>query len=165
MLPMWITIETPKGSRIKFNYDPESSCYKLKKMLPAGMEFPFDFGFIPGTRGGDGDPLDIISVAEFPTFAGCIVECRIIGAIVAEQTESGGTPVRNDRFLGVPLASEQFHDIQEISQLPSKLITDLQHFFSNYNAAENKGFRVLEVVGSQAAAILIKKRQEKEGSN
>jgi inorganic pyrophosphatase len=53
-------IETPKGCRNKFDYDPESNLFKLGGLLPEGMMFPFDFGFIPSTLGDDGDPLDIM---------------------------------------------------------------------------------------------------------
>ncbi len=79
-------IETPKGNAEKYNYDPKTKFFKLKKILPTGMVFPYDFGFIPGTEGEDGDPLDIIVISEFESFPGCMVECRIIGAIIAEQT-------------------------------------------------------------------------------
>lgn len=77
-------VETPKGNAQKYDYDAESKWFKLKKILPAGMVFPFDFGFIPVTKGGDGDPLDIIIISEFKSFPGCAMECRIIGAITAE---------------------------------------------------------------------------------
>lgn len=53
-------IETPKGFRSKFDYDPDSGLFMLGGLLPEGMMFPFDFGFIPSTLGGDGDPLDIM---------------------------------------------------------------------------------------------------------
>ena len=57
-------VETPKGSAQKYDYDPKNKWFKLKKIMPAGMVFPFDFGFIPDTKGEDGDPLDIIIISE-----------------------------------------------------------------------------------------------------
>ena len=72
-------IETPKGCRNKFDYDPDSGLFMLGGLLPEGMMFPFDFGFIPSTLGGDGDPLDILVLMDAPAHVGCLIEVRIIG--------------------------------------------------------------------------------------
>src|SRR6185295_3939794 len=93
-------IETPKGCRNKFDYDRDSNLFKLGGLLPEGMMFPFDFGFIPSTLGEDGDPLDILVLMDAPAHVGCLIEVRLIGIINAEQTENGKTEV-NDRLLGV----------------------------------------------------------------
>src|SRR3954471_7423727 len=95
-------VETPKGSAQKYTYEPEHKWLKLNKGLPAGMVFPFDFGFIPDTKGGDGDPLDVIAISEITSFPGCCMDCRIIGALKVNQTERNGITTRNDRFLAVP---------------------------------------------------------------
>lgn len=63
-----VVIETPKGSRNKYAYDPKEHIFELKKVLPAGMAFPYDFGFVPSTRGGDGDPLDVLVLMDEPAF-------------------------------------------------------------------------------------------------
>src|SRR5580693_1474588 len=84
-------IETPKGFRNKFDYDPESGLFKLGGLLPEGMLFPFDFGFIPSTLGEDGDPLDIMVLMDAPAHVGCLIDVRIIGVINAEQTEGSKT--------------------------------------------------------------------------
>lgn len=93
-------VESPKGSGQKYNYVPEINCFKLTKVMPAGLVFPFDFGFITDTKGEDGDPLDIIIISEIVSFPGCCMDCRVIGGIKALQTERNGETVRNDRFLG-----------------------------------------------------------------
>ena len=92
-------IETPKGCRNKFDYDPETGLFMLGGLLPEGMMFPFDFGFLPSTLGEDGDPLDIMVLMDAPAHVGCLIEVRIIGIITAEQTEDGKTE-SNDRLLG-----------------------------------------------------------------
>ena len=125
-------VETPKGSAQKYDYDEKNKWYKLKKVMPAGMVFPYDFGFIPGTKGEDGDPLDIIIISELKSFPGCAMDCRVIGAITAEQTEKGKT-VRNDRFIAIPDVSHMFSDIKDINDLPKGIIEQLQQFFINYN--------------------------------
>ncbi|QEM11306.1 inorganic diphosphatase [Mucilaginibacter rubeus] len=68
-----VIVETPKGSGHKYDYDTATKQFKLKKLLPAGMVFPFDFGFIPNTVGGDGDPLDVLVISEISTFPGCVI--------------------------------------------------------------------------------------------
>ncbi|HEY6340123.1 MAG TPA: inorganic diphosphatase [Bryobacteraceae bacterium] len=91
-------IETPRGCRNKFDYDPESNLFKLGGLLPEGMMFPFDFGFIPSTLGEDGDPLDILVLMDAPAHVGCLIEVRLIGVIFAKQTEDGKKET-NDRLL------------------------------------------------------------------
>src|ERR1051325_11774742 len=93
-----VIIETPKGSRNKFNYDAGHDLFKLGGVLPAGAVFPFDFGFIPSTLGGDGDALDVLLLMDEPAFPGCLIPARVIGAIEAKQTENGKTE-RNDRLI------------------------------------------------------------------
>jgi len=65
-----VIVETPKHSQAKFAWDPELQVFRVKKTLPMGMVFPFDFGFLPGTKGGDGDPLDVLVIMEQACFPG-----------------------------------------------------------------------------------------------
>ncbi|HEY1403173.1 MAG TPA: inorganic diphosphatase, partial [Pyrinomonadaceae bacterium] len=80
-----VVIETPRGSRNKYDYDAELGLFKLGGVLPAGAVFPFDFGFVPRTTGGDGDPLDVLVIMDEAAFAGCLVEARLLGVIEATQ--------------------------------------------------------------------------------
>src|SRR5437763_9818643 len=91
-------VETPKGCRNKFDYDPDSGLFMLGGLLPEGMMFPFDFGFIPSTLGEDGDPLDIMVLMDAPAHVGCLIDVRIIGVIAAQQTAKGKSET-NDRLL------------------------------------------------------------------
>jgi inorganic pyrophosphatase len=150
-------VETPRGSNAKYSYDEQHSGFKLKKLLPAGMVFPFDFGFIPSTKGGDGDPLDVIIISEIKSFPGCIMDCRLIGAITANQSAQCKT-VRNDRLLAVPLASQLFQTIGSIHDLPKEIVTQLESFFINYNKLEGKIFKPIKHISSQQALKLIKPR-------
>jgi inorganic pyrophosphatase len=148
-------VETPKGSAQKYDYDKKNKWFELKKIMPAGMVFPFDFGFIPATKGEDGDPLDIIIISELKSFPGCAMECRIIGGILAEQTEKKKT-VRNDRFLAIPVASQIFADVKSIEDLPKDVIDQLQSFFINYNEEAGKKFKPIKNVNAKDAYKLIK---------
>jgi inorganic pyrophosphatase len=148
-------IECPKGFNQKFDYEPASGRFKLSKILPAGMVFPFDFGMIPGTKGEDGDPLDIIIISESSGFPGCLVDCRVIGALKAEQTERNGDTMRNDRFIGIPEVSQLFSGVNELDQLPKGIISQLEAFFKNYNEQAGKQFSVIERLTAHAAGKLL----------
>src|SRR5215510_7258902 len=93
-----VIVETPKGSKYKYKFDVKKNRFKVKKLLPSGLAFPYDFGFIPGTKGDDGDPLDVMIFSEDSFLRGSIVKCKIIGAIKAKQSSDEET-VRNDRII------------------------------------------------------------------
>ncbi len=160
MQPIIAIVETPKGSSQKYDWDEDLRLFKLNKILPAGLVFPFDFGFIPGTKGGDGDPLDIIIISEVKSFTGCCMDCRIIGAITANQTERDGKTVRNDRFLAVPEVSQLFKDVNSIADLPKDIIDQLEAFFKNYNEQAGKIFNPLGQVDAADAYKLISDGKE-----
>jgi len=150
-------IETPRGSTEKYDYDEKSGFFKLKKILPSGMMFPYDFGFIPGTKGEDGDPLDIIIISEFHSFPGCMMDCRLIGVLKAVQTEKK-KKIRNDRFIAIPVQSTTFKKIETANDLSHNKVEELEQFFINYNKAEGKIFRPLNMLSAKEAIKLLKKQ-------
>lgn len=89
-------IDTPRGCRNKYKLDEQHGVWRLSKVLPQGMAFPCDFGFIPSTQGEDGDPLDVLVLLDEPAFVGAVIPARLIGILEAEQTEKGKT-IRNGR--------------------------------------------------------------------
>ena len=153
---MDIIIETPKGSSEKFKYDKDLQLFRLLKILPSGLVFHFDFGFIPGTKGEDGDPLDVLVISEFKGFPGCVMDCRLIGCIEAEQLH-GGTQLRNDRFLAVPEQSRVFENAISIEDIPFTLITEIESFFINYMHGEGKEFHLLGNLNASQANSLLNK--------
>ncbi|MBO9675756.1 MAG: inorganic diphosphatase [Sphingobacteriaceae bacterium] len=152
---MQVIIETPKGAHQKFDYEPKSGRFLLSKLMPAGMVFPFDFGFIPGTVGEDGDPLDVMLLSELHTFTGCVVECRIIGGIKAWQREKDGTITRNDRFIAVPEMSTTYAKLYSLKDMPEKLLKEIEQFFINYNAQAGKSFKIEGHINENLALKLI----------
>ncbi len=152
-----IMIETPKGTREKYHYDPDNRLFHFKKALPLGMHFPYDFGLIPGTLGEDGDPLDALVISEFRFFPGSMVCCRLIGGILASQEEEK-KKIRNDRFLFIPEASVQYQHVLAIDALPKQEIEQLETFFVNYNQLEGKRFTPLKRVSAGKAWTLIQKQ-------
>jgi len=144
-------IETPKGRRSKYDFDPELSAFALKGLLPEGMSFPLDFGFVPSTLGEDGDPIDVLVLFEEPCAVGAVVEVRLVGLIEADQTEDGET-VRNDRLISVAACSRQFAKIRTIGDLGREYLDQLEQFWIGYNALKGKRFAVRALRGPEAAA-------------
>ncbi len=149
-----VVIETAKGSRNKFKYEPATGGFALSKVLPAGMAFPYDFGFVPSTTGDDGDPLDVLVLMDEPAFAGCRIPCRLIGVIEGEQTEDGKTE-RNDRLVAVAAHSHDHGDVQTVKDLNENLLKEIEHFFTAYHDLDGKRFRSRGTHGPRRATKLV----------
>jgi inorganic pyrophosphatase len=150
-----VVIETPKGSRNKYDYEPDCDCMELSTVLPEGMIFPYDFGFIPSTLGQDGDPLDILILMEAPVVPGCIVRTRVIGGIEAKQKEKGGSWTKNDRLIAVATHAQTYQKAKTLSDLRPHLIEEIIEFFVDYNKLRNRKFKAGAVVGPRKARELI----------
>jgi inorganic pyrophosphatase len=137
-----VLIETPRGSRNKYDWVEELGVFRMSKVLPEGHVFPFDFGFIPGTRGEDGDPLDVLVLSDVAIgFPGTLVETRLIGVIEADQTERDGKTVKNDRLIGVAEPSRLFQGTKRLADLPKSLLEEIEAFFVSYNEQSGKKFK------------------------
>lgn len=150
-----VIIETPAGSRNKFAFDPEQGIFTLKKVLPAGMVFPYDFGFLPQTLASDGDPIDVLLLMDEPAFPGCAVRARLIGVIEGVQLD-GKDKIRNDRLVAVAEANHMYAHVRKLRDLPSKWVQELEDFFVNYHNLEGKKYRLMGCKGTAAALGLIK---------
>ena len=150
-----VVIETPKGSRNKYNYDEKLGLFKLGGVLPSGASFPFDFGFVPSTVGGDGDPLDVLVLMDEPAFTGCLVYVRLVGVVEAEQTERDGETERNDRLIGVAAESRLQRHVRALGSLGPDLLEEIEHFFISYNQIKGKEFKPLGRFGPQKALKLV----------
>jgi inorganic pyrophosphatase len=149
-------IETPKGGRCKYDFDPKTGLYRLKTLLPEGMSFPLDFGFIPSTLAEDGDPLDVMVLGEEPTPVGALVPVRLIGVLEAEEAEKGEIE-RNDRLLAVSCVSYLYATIRSAKELEPIFIEHLSDFWINKDKLEGKRFKVLAVREAPAAVALLLK--------
>lgn len=152
-----VVVETPKGSRNKYDFEAELGIYRMSKVLPQGHVFPFDFGFVPGTRGEDGDPLDVLVLSdESVGFPGVLVETRLLGVIEAEQTERDGESVKNDRIIAVAESSLMYKEVVFLSDLPASVIEEIENFFISYNEQAGKKFKQTGRGGPDRARRLIK---------
>lgn len=149
-----VIIDTPQGSRNKYKYDPELKCFKLSHIMAEGIVFPFDFGFVPSTKGEDGDPLDVLLLIEQSAFTGCLIKSRLIGVITADQTVEGKTG-RNDRFIAVPAESPRYRRIQDLKDLDSLLLDQIEHFFISYNEIRGRKFKVKRRLGPKLAKKML----------
>ncbi len=154
-----VIIETPKGSHNKYAFDPDQEIFALKKVLPAGMAFPYDFGFLPRTIAGDGDPIDVLVLMDEPAFPGCLLKARLIGVIEGQQIDDG-KKIRNDRLLAVAEANYRYSNIRRVKDLPKHFVRELETFFVNYHKLEGKPYELLACKGEGAALRLIKQARK-----
>ena len=151
-----VVIETPQGSRNKYALDPKRGIFELKKVLPAGMEFPYDFGFVPSTLADDGDPVDVLVLMDEPAFPGCLLKCRMVGVIEGEQGKKKEKE-RNDRIVAIEQANHSYAHVKHIDDLGKKFVKELEEFFVNYHDLTDKKYRVIGVKGPEEARRRLKR--------
>jgi len=151
-----VVIETPRGCRNKFVFDERFQIFRLKSVLPAGAAFPYDFGFVPGTKADDGDPVDVLVLMDEPAFTGCLISSRLIGVLVAEQVKNGST-IRNDRLIAVARSAQNYRDLRSLRDMNRNLVDELIHFFESYNEMKSRDFKLVDVRGKKYARRLVEK--------
>jgi inorganic pyrophosphatase len=149
-----VVIETPKGCRNKYKFDPKLRSFTLSRVLPDGMVFPYDFGFVPSTIAEDDDPIDVLLLMDAPAFPGCVIESRMIGVIEGEQTKKGKKE-RNDRLIALANRSHTHSDMQNVSDMNEKLLKELAEFFVNYHRQDEVQYKFLGTKGPKEAARLL----------
>lgn len=150
-----VIIETPKGSRNKYAFDEKQRVFALKKVLPAGMAFPYDFGFVPSTLAEDGDATDVLVLMDEPAFPGCLLKCRIVGIIEGKQGDKKKT-IRNDRIVAIEQDNHSFADIQHVKDLGQQFVEELEEFFVNYHQLTGEQYRILGAKGPKEARSKLK---------
>jgi len=126
-----VTIEIPKGTKNKYEMDHHTGRIRLDRTLFTSTQYPNDYGFIEGTLGQDGDPLDAMVLLQEPTFPGALIACRAIGMF--RMTDEKG---RDDKVLCIPLADQRQNDIKELTDLPNLTLLEIEHFFAVYKDLE-----------------------------
>lgn len=126
-----VTVEIPKGERNKYELDHKTHRLRLDRTLFTSMTYPADYGFIDDSLGNDGDPLDALVVLPFPTFPGCVIECRAIGMF--KMTDDAGG---DDKILCVPATDPRQVHLQDITDVAEFDRGEIQHFFETYKDLE-----------------------------
>ncbi len=152
-----VVIETPSRSGNKLKFDEGLGVYRLDRVLPPGMVFPFDFGFVPQTLGADGDPLDVIVLLDAPVDPGCVVLARLIGVIEADQQDKGKRSwERNDRLVAVPGGPKGHASARSFDDIDPFRLEAIESFFETYHALDGERFRVIARRGPAAAEAVIR---------
>lgn len=125
----WVeaTIEIPRGSRNKYEYDHERGVFKLDRVLYSSVHYPTDYGFFAGTLSGDGDPLDVLVIIEEPTFPGCHLRVRPVGTLIM-MDEKGP----DEKILAVPVDDPRFTEITRLADLQEHRKLEIATFFRTY---------------------------------
>jgi inorganic pyrophosphatase len=163
---VYVVVETPRGSAAKLEYDPELRVFTLSKALFLGLTYPYDWGFIPSTKGEDGDPIDALVLHDTATAPGLVLKCKIIGVLEVLQSEKGKKGIRNDRLIAVPRDSHREKADKDARDLPKQMRQEIEKFFVATDELEAKVLKFLGWKGPKAGEQLIDraaKQFKKEG--
>jgi inorganic pyrophosphatase len=150
-----VVVETPRGSRTKMSFDFDLGMLRLSKELPAGFEFPFHFGAVPCTLGGDGDPLDIILLGCDDPAPGSLVAARAIGVLEATVRKKRKSE-RNDRVVAVADKSRRHRSLRSVKDLSVEARREIEKFFQDYNARTGKRFESRGWFGPRRAQKILR---------
>ncbi len=148
-------IEIPRDCGTKYEYDKTLQVFRLDRNLFSPVHYPGDYGFIPSTLGDDGDPLDVLVMVDTPSFPGCLMEVRPIGALDMVDQGQG-----DEKILCVGSGNPRFNDITEYSQIYPHILKEITHFFSIYKDLEGKRVEVRGWRDASVAREIIVKAQQ-----
>jgi inorganic pyrophosphatase len=134
-----VIVESPRGSSAKFKWMESAGLFMLSRPLPTGLVYPCDWGFIPGTRAGDGDPLDAFVLWDGHAYPGVLLQCRVLGMLrITQRPHASGATERNDRIAAIPASDARARQIESIDDLPERGRRELEQFFQAVVAFEPK---------------------------
>ncbi|WP_104637342.1 inorganic diphosphatase [Helicobacter felis] len=142
-------IEIPYGSKVKYEVDKDSGAVVVDRVLYPSMVYPANYGFVPHTLGGDGDPADILVLNDDPLQAGSVIKCRLIGVLFME--DEGGV---DEKLLAVPVEKidPRYAKIQSLEDLPPITLEKIKHFFETYKDLEKDKWVKVKGFGNKAQA-------------
>jgi len=126
-------VEIPKNSGNKYEYDGALGVFRLDRVLYSPMHYPGDYGFIPGTLADDGDPLDVLTLVEEPSFSGCLIEVRPVGILNMVDNASP-----DQKVIAVPNRDPRYEQVHTLDQLFAHTRREIEHFFTIYKELEGK---------------------------
>ena len=152
-----VIVESPRGTSLKLKYAPDHEAFELSRPLINGVKFPYDWGFVPSTRGPDGDPLDAVVLWDQTSVPGLLLTCRLVGVLAVEQNSKTRAKrrERNDRIFAVPSAAPRGAHFHHIDDVPQRIKEELEQFFLASTALERKDLRFLGWSDAREARRLI----------
>jgi inorganic pyrophosphatase len=154
-----VVVESPRGSAIKLKYRADLDAMSISRPLVTGLVYPYDWGFVPSTRGEDGDPVDAALFWDVATFPGVVVPSRALAVIQVEQNRADGKGrARNDRILAVPIHARREAELTSALSLPKRIRDELEQFFMAATVLEGKDPKILNWAGPDAALALLQSR-------
>jgi inorganic pyrophosphatase len=145
-----VVVESPRGSRVKLKYDSELRIFCLSRPLVLGVAYPFDWGFVPGTRAADGDPVDAMVLFDAGSFPGVLIPCRALALLEVEQNAKKGGRERNDRIIVEPATARR-----SATPLTPRVRQELEAFFVSVTLFEQKDIKVLGWGSGEEAEALV----------
>jgi inorganic pyrophosphatase len=156
-----VVVESPRGSTVKLKYEPKLAAFTISRPLTRGLRYPYDWGFIPSTKGPDGDPLDAMVYWDVATWPGVVLPCRALGVLQVDQKKTKGKGrERNDRLLVVPVAAVRAQNLRSHENLSRRELEELEHFFLTAVAFEKKDARILGWKGPAVAERMLRMHEE-----
>jgi inorganic pyrophosphatase len=150
-----VVVETPRGSQVKIKYDEDLACFSLSRVLPTGIVYPYDFGFVPQTLAADGDPLDAMVLIEAATYPGVLVSCRLLGALQIEERGLRGRP--NHRLIAIHAKPGRREEFRSFADLGRRMQQELERFFVVSTAFTNKDPFIRGWVGPEQAIEMVER--------
>jgi inorganic pyrophosphatase len=151
-----VVVESPRGSAVKLKYDASLKAMTISRPLSLGLVFPYDWGFVPSTRGPDGDPVDAIVLWDVETFPGVVIKCRPVALLKVDQRAPDGQRIRNDRVIGRPAEARRDADTPSAAALSTRERAELVEFIYASTALEGKDVKHLGWEGEDAVMALIR---------
>ncbi len=145
-----MVVEIPKNSTNKYEYDADLGLFRLDRALYSPVHYPGDYGFIPGTLGDDGDPLDVLALVEEPSFSGCLIEVRPIGMLNMIDQKKG-----DQKIIAVPNRNPRFAEVQSMDQIFRHIRREIEHFFTIYKELEGRATATLGWGGLRATRKIV----------
>jgi len=144
-------IEIPKGSKMKYELDKDTGLLRVDRILHSAVHYPANYGFLPRTYCEDGDPLDVLVLGQEPVVPLCVMRARAIG-VLAMSDEKG----RDDKVIAVHVDDPEYEPYRDIAELPRHRLKELERFFLDYKALENKVVNVEDLKGRARAEDIVR---------
>ena len=148
-------VEIPRNSANKYEYDPQLGVFRLDRTLYSPMHYPGDYGFIPGTRAGDGDPMDVLTLVDEPSHPGVLISVRPVGWL--EMRDQGEA---DEKILAVPNRNPRFDQMHDIAEVFPHTLREIEYFFQIYKELEGKTTEIRGWRTAEEARVLIRQARQ-----